>query len=120
MKFKNCLFLATTIVKNSDKVKYVYNGYGITFDSSGWWSFDNSTARNVIIFGVDNNSLSHPENIKNNFLVLVESPVFRVNGSFSSPEKKVGINFTKASTKFCLSLHYNGNNSYLFAYRKEI
>ena len=32
-KFKNCLFGATTIVKNNDKEKYVYNRYGITFDS---------------------------------------------------------------------------------------
>ena len=24
------------------------------------------------------------------------------------------INFIKVNTKFCLSLHYNGNNSYLF------
>ena len=31
-------------------------GYGITFDSAGWWSFDNGSARNVIIFGVDNSS----------------------------------------------------------------
>ena len=30
------------------------------------------------------------------------------------------INFTKTSTKFCLSLHYNGSNSYLFVNGKEI
>ena len=33
-KFKNCLFGATNIVKNSDQVKYVYCGYGITFDGA--------------------------------------------------------------------------------------
>ena len=53
-KFKNCLFGATIIIKNIDKEKYMYSGYGITFDSVGSWSFDNDTARNVIIFGVDN------------------------------------------------------------------
>ena len=42
-KLKNCLFEATNIVKNSDKEKYVYSGYGITFDSAGLWSFDNGT-----------------------------------------------------------------------------
>ena len=26
--------------KNSDKEKYVYKVYGITFDSAGSWSFD--------------------------------------------------------------------------------
>ena len=30
------------------------------------------------------------------------------------------INFGKANTKFCLSLHYNANHSYLFVYGKEI
>ena len=30
------------------------------------------------------------------------------------------INVTKANTKFCLSLHYNVDNSYLFVNGKEI
>ena len=30
------------------------------------------------------------------------------------------INFTKNNTKFCLSLHYNGGNSYLFVNVTEI
>ena len=48
-KFKNRLFGTTNIVKNSDKEKYVYSDYEITFDSASSWSFDNGTARNVII-----------------------------------------------------------------------
>ena len=112
-KFKNCLFGATNIVKNSDKEKYVYSGYGITFDSGGSWS-DNDFARNVVIFGVDNSSASHSDNRKNNFLILGEGPSFGINGSFRSPEKKFSINFTKANTNFSLSLHYNDDNSYLF------
>ena len=48
-KFKNSLFGATTIVKNNDKEKYVYSGYGITFNGTDWWSFGNATARKVII-----------------------------------------------------------------------
>ena len=55
-KFKNFLFRATNIIKNSDKEKYVCSGYKITFDSAGSWSFDNDFIRNVIIFGVDNGS----------------------------------------------------------------
>ena len=92
-KFKNCLFGATDIVKNSDKEKYVYSGYGITFNSTDWWSFHNDTARNVITFGVDNSSSSHADNHKNNFLVLGLGPTFRI-------KKKISINFTKANTKF--------------------
>ena len=34
-KFTDCLFGATSIVKNSNKEKYVHSGYGITFDSAG-------------------------------------------------------------------------------------
>ena len=34
--------------------------------------------------------------------------------------KKYDINFSKAKTKFCLSLHYNSDNSYLFVNGKEI
>ena len=30
------------------------------------------------------------------------------------------VNFTKKNTKFCLSLHYNGANSYLFVNGTEI
>ena len=30
-------------------------------------SFGNDYARNIIIFGVDNTSLSHTDNLKNNF-----------------------------------------------------
>ena len=35
-------------------------------------------------------------------------------------KKKFRINFTKAKTKSCLSLHYNGDNSFLFVTGKEI
>ena len=35
-------------------------------------------------------------------------------------EKLYSINFTKHNTKFCLGLHYNGPNSYLFVNGTEI
>ena len=63
----NLKIAATSVVNNSDKEKYLYRGYGITFDSAGSWSFNSNTARNVIIFGVDNSSSSHADNHKNNF-----------------------------------------------------
>ena len=40
--------------------------------------------------------------------------------AFSAPEKRFSINFSKAKIKFCLRLHYNGDNSYLFVNGKEI
>ena len=87
-----------------DKEKYVYSGYGITFDRSGSRSFDNEFARNVIIFGAESSSSSHFNNGKNNFLILSQSPTYGVNGSFGSPEKEFSVDFTKANAKLCLSL----------------
>ena len=116
-KFKNCLFGAASVVKNGDKEKYVYSGYGITYNSACSWSFDNGAARNVINFVVDNSSSSHSDNT---FLVLGGRPNFGINGSFGSPEKIFSIKFIKANTKLCLSLHCNADNTYLFLNGKEI
>ena len=107
------------LIKDTDKEKYVHRGYGITFDSADSWNFDNDFVRNVIIFDVDNSSSAHADNRKNNFSILGEGPTYGINGSFGSPEKKFSINFTKANTIFCLSLHYNADNSYLFANGKK-
>ena len=90
----------TNIVRNSDKDKWVFSGYGIAFDGGGWWSFRNGTARNVIIFGIDNSSSSNAGNLKNNFLILGLGPTFGINKSFGSLEKKISINFTKKILNF--------------------
>ena len=116
---KNCLFGATSIVKNSNKEKLVYSAYGIAFDGKDEWSFGNGNAKNVIIFGVDVSSSSHADILNNNFLVLGEGDTFGINGSFGAPEKKFSFNFTKAITKFCLSLHCNVDNSYLLLMEKK-
>ena len=113
-KFKNCLFGATNVVKNSDKEKYVYRGYGITFDSGSSWSFDDEFARNVVIFGVDNSSSSHSDKRKNNFLILGEGPTYGINGNFGVPEKKIDISLSKVNTEFGFSLHYY--NYYYYYY----
>ena len=96
---------------------YVYSGYGITFDSAG---SDKDFSRNVIIFGVDNSSSSYSDNHKNNFLVLGEGPTYDINGSSGSTEKRFSINFNETNTRFCLSLHYNADNSCSFVNGKEI
>ena len=95
----------------------MYIGYGIAFDG-GWWSLGNGTARNVINFGVDNSSSSLTDNLKNKFLISGLAPTFGTNGNFAEPEKKFSINFTKGNT--CLSLHYSGDNIYLFVNGIEI
>ena len=95
----------------------IVNGY-IIYDldsaSVGSWSFDNDFAGNALISGADNSSSSHSDNRKNDCLILGQDPTYGISGSFRLPDKKINISFTKANTKFCLSLHYNADNSYLF------
>ena len=101
----------------------IYSTLNIDFHSfihSSTWKFGNNYARNVVDLGVDNSSLSHADNRKNNFFVLGERDTFSNNGSFGAPEKKFSISFTETKTKLFLSLHYNGDDSYLFANGKEI
>ena len=116
LTLKNCLFEATNIVKNRDKEKYVQR-YGLAFGEKDEWNFGNVYARNVIIFGVDNSSSSHTDNLKNNFLISCERDTFSINGSFGAPEKKFSINFSKANIKF---VYYNADDSYMFVNGKEI
>ena len=52
--------------------------------------------------------------------MLGEGDTFGITGSFVAPEKWFSINFSKAKGTFCLSLHYNADNSYLFVNGKEI
>ena len=51
--------------------------------------------------------------------MLVEGPTFGINESFASGQKSFSINFSKANTKFCLSLLYNTGNSYFFVNKKK-
>ena len=104
---KNCLFDTVKLTRDADKGKFTYNGWEKNF-----WSFDNDTARNVIIFGVDNSSSAHTDNPRN-FLVLSKGPTEVIDVSVGAAEKKFSINFSKANTKFYLSLHYNGDEGYL-------
>ena len=73
-KFWNCLFAATSILKNSDKERLMYSGYGIAFYSAGSWNFDDDFARNVVIFSADNSSSSWTDSF-NNFLILMDTMV---------------------------------------------
>ena len=52
------------MIKNRDKIKYMYRGCGIAFDGAGLLSFCNDFAWNVVIFGADNSSSSHGNNLK--------------------------------------------------------
>ena len=69
--------------------------------------------QNVFIFGVDMSSSAHIDNKKKDVLVLGKGPTQGLEHTLTA-ETMYSINFMVTKKKFCLSLHYNGANSYLF------
>ena len=119
---QNDLFGAMKITKNADYSKNNYTGYGLCFDEGGEFghtfkqgNFNRTTnAKNVIIFGVDMSSSVHATNRANNIYVMGKEFIQGINDTTIYEEKLFHNNFTKHGVKFVLSLHYNGDNSYLF------
>ena len=117
---ENCLFGAVTLTKNADIEKYKYSGYEIGFDRRSSFSFTGgSFGQNVLIFGADISTSIHIDNKKKEILVLGRGPTQGLESTLTA-EKMYSINFTVTKKKFCLSLHYNGANSYLFINGTEI
>ena len=117
---KNCLLGAVTLTKNADIDKYGYSGYGIGFDRGSRFSFPGGGfGQNVLIFGVDMSSSPHIDNKKKDILVLGNGPTQGLEHTLTA-EKMYSINFTVTKNEFCLSLHYNRANNYLFVNGKEI
>ena len=117
---KKYLFGAVTLTKNADIDKYGCSGYGIGFDRRSSFSFPGGGfGQNVLIFGVDMSSAAHIDNKKKDILVIGKRPTQRLEHTLTA-EKMCSINFTATRKKFCLSLHYNRENSYLFVNGTEI
>ena len=55
----------------------------------------------------------HIDNKKKDILVLGTGPTQGLESTLTA-KKMYSISFTVTKKKFCLSLHYNGANSYLF------
>ena len=119
---QNALFGAMQITKDTDTSKYNYKGYGICFDEGGHFGhtiteggFAHTTnARNVLIFGADMSFSVHATNRANHIYVMGKELTQGINGTTIYSEKSFYRNFTDPGKKFVLSLHCNGNNSYLF------
>ena len=120
---QNALFGAMQINKNAaDNEKNNYKGYGICFDETSdcdhtitEGGFAHTTdARNVLIFGVDMSFSAHATNRANNIYLMGRGFTQGINGTTINVEKNFYRNFTDPGKKFVLSLHYNGDDSYLF------
>ena len=118
---QNALFGGVKITKNAiDTSKHKYEGYEICFDESGTFSKGGiNNGRNVLIFGINENSLAHANNKANNIYVMGHLFVQGINDTTLYAEKIYSQNFTAANKKFVLSLHYNSDNSYLFVNGKR-
>ena len=75
---------------------------------------------NLIIFGADLSSYTHVNNRDNNVLVLGKDFTQGINGTTIYAEKMHTPNFTVFGKKVCLSLHYNGDDSYLIVNGRQI
>ena len=64
-------------------------------------------------------SSAHIDKKKKDILVLQKGPPQGLEHILTA-EKMYSINFTVTNKRFCLSLHYNGANSYLFVNGTEI
>ena len=117
---ENCLFGAVSLTKNADIDRYEYSGYGIGFNRHGIFSFPGTgLGRNVTIFGLEMSSSTKIDNRKKYILILGKGPTQGLEHTLSA-QKMYSITFPVTRKKFCLSLYYNGANSYLFVNGKEI
>ena len=122
---QNTLFGAMEITKNADTSKYDYKGYGICFDEGGTFSHkitEDGRAHNTmgilgyttIMLGVDMSSSIHATNRANHIYIMGEGLVQGIHDTTLYAEKNYWRNFTDPVQKFIISLHYNGDESYLF------
>ena len=110
------------ITKNADTSKYDYKGYGICFDERSQFGhtiteggFAHTTnARNVLIFGADMSFSVHKTNRENHIYVMRDGLTQGIHDTTLYAEKNFYKNFTDFGKKFVLSLHCNGDDSYLF------
>ena len=121
---KNCLFGATKVTKpgdNTDTDKYIYYDYGLGFDRTGQFTHpQGGMARNIIIFGVSSSNSVRATNKTQNIFILGHGLTQKVSNTTIYTEKMYSPNFSAENKIFCLSLHYNGRNSYLFVNGKEV
>ena len=75
-----CLFGGVKLTKNAHPDKYLNSGYGIGFNTRGYYSLpDGSVGKNVIIFGVDISLLVHINNKGKDILIFAKGPTQGLN-----------------------------------------
>ena len=120
---QNALFGVMQITKNAtDNDKNNYKGYGIFFYERSEFGHTitegghahTADDRNVLILGADMSFSVHATNRANHIYLMGTGLTQGINDTTIYAEKNFYRNFTDFGKKFVLSLHYNGDNSYLF------
>ena len=112
---------ATRPNNTKDPDKFIYSGYGIGFDHTGTFTHsEGNLARNVIIFRADISRSVHASNRTQNILVLGRAFIQKINDTTIYAERMHSPNFSVENKIFVLSLHYNGDNSYLFVNGQKV
>ena len=120
---QNALFGAMQITKNAtDNSKNNYKDYAICVDERS--EFDHTVteggfahttdARNVLIFGANMSFSVRATNRANHIYLMGTGHTQGINDTTIYAEQNFYRNFTDFGKTFMLSLHYNGDDSYLF------
>ena len=97
------------------RVLILHSGYGIRFDAHGSFSLsDGKGFGKNVIFGAGVSLLVNVDNRKKDILILGKVPMQGLDDTTLTAKKEYAINFSEQHRKFCLSLHYNGANSFCF------
>ena len=83
-------------------------------------NFDDSMAKDFIIFEADMSSSVNIDDMGKDILILGEGLTQRLHDTTLTAEAKYSINFSRSQRKFCLNLHYNASNSFLFVNATKI
>ena len=119
---QNALFGAMQITKNAtDYDKNNYKGYGICFDERSEFGHTiteggrahTTDARNALILGADMSFTIHATNRANHIYLMGTGLTQGINDTTIYVEKNFYRNVTDFGKRFVLSLHYNGDDSYL-------
>ena len=115
-----CLFGVVELTKNADPGKYSCSSYGIGFNKCIEYSLpDNSVGKNIIL-GADMSLSVHIDNNRKDILILGKGSTQGLNNTTITAETLYSINFTRPGMKFCLRVHYNWSNSFLFVNATKI
>ena len=114
----NGLFGNLKIGNTKDTLHYRYHdGIGVFFDArDGYGGTGLNEYRNLILYGGDMKNSSHKTNKNHHIYIIGKSFTqgLQYGATIYAEHDYIKVNGSQVNKKFILSVHYNGDNSYLF------